>query len=112
MANTLREGVRDIAHQVHPRELDAKVEEAVQNQPLLPHLLSMRVVFTAAAIGAGVALVLYVLFSPMLAGIGLILAFFGAWFALAVRSHEREPKAARRARLDEDDEADEDAPGR
>ncbi|MEA2143639.1 MAG: hypothetical protein QOI64_2069 [Solirubrobacteraceae bacterium] len=89
MANTLRDGVRDIADQASPRELDTKLEEAMQNKPLLVHLLSMRVVFLAAAIGAVVALIFYVLFSPMLAGVGLILAFFAAWFGLAVREHEK-----------------------
>jgi hypothetical protein len=89
MADTLRDGVRDIAHQARPSEVNPKLEEAMQNQPLLPHLIAMRVVLPAAAIGAVVALVLYVLFSPMLAGLGLIVAFFAAWFGLAVRSHEQ-----------------------
>jgi hypothetical protein len=89
MANTLREGVRDIAHRASPSELDAKIDEAMQNKPLLVHLVSMRVVLSAAAIGAVVALIFYVLFSPALAGLGLILAFFAAWFGLAVREHEK-----------------------
>ncbi|MEA2444737.1 MAG: hypothetical protein QOJ12_2029 [Thermoleophilales bacterium] len=89
MANTLREGVRDIAHQASPSELDSKIDEAMQNKPLLVHLVSMRVVLTAAAIGAAVALIFYLLFSPMLAGLGLIVAFFAAWFGLAVREHEK-----------------------
>jgi hypothetical protein len=89
MANTLREGVRDVAHQARPAELDAKLDEAMQNKPLLVHLVSMRVVLTAAAIGAVVALIFFLLLSPMLAGLGLILAFFAAWFGLAVREHEQ-----------------------
>ena len=104
MANTLREGVRDVAHQASPRELDAKLDEAMQNRPLLVYLVSMRVVLTAAAIGAVVALILYLLFSPMLAGLGLILAFFAAWFGLAVREHERaRPAPAERTAGDDDE---------
>jgi Flp pilus assembly protein TadB len=95
MADTLRDGVRDIAQKARPSEVNPKLEEAMQNQPLLPHLVSMRVVLTAVAIGAVVALILYVLFSPMLAGLGLIVAFFAAWFGLAVRSHEKHGTAGR-----------------
>lgn len=92
---SFREGAQEMRKQVRPSELNPKLEEAVQNKPLLPHLLSWRVVFGALAIGAVVALVLYLLASPMMAGIGLILAFFGAWFGLATvsygRASEREP---------------------
>jgi Flp pilus assembly protein TadB len=107
MANTLRDGVRDIADQASPRELDAKLEEAMQNKPLLVHLLSMRVVFLAAAIAAAVALIFYLLFSPMLAGVGLVLAFFVAWFGLAVREHENARPAAVQRTGDEDEDEDE-----
>jgi Flp pilus assembly protein TadB len=107
MAETLRDGVREIADQIRPSEVDAKLEEAIQNQPLLPHLLALRNVFTAVAIGAVVALLLYLIFSPMVAGLGLIVAFFTAWFVLAVRSHEKEPRAARRERLGDDESDDE-----
>jgi Flp pilus assembly protein TadB len=104
MANTLREGVRDVAHQASPRELDAKLDEAMQNRPLLVYLVSMRVVLLAAAIGAAVTLIFYLLFSPMLAGLGLILAFFAAWFALAVRQHEQARPAPAGSAPDEEEE--------
>ena len=102
MANTLREGVRDITRHARPGELDAKLDEAMQNKPLVVHLVSLRVVLTAAAIGAAVALIFYLLFSPMLAGVGLILAFFAAWFGLAVREHERATPAPSQPAEEED----------
>lgn len=90
MAETpMREGVREVAQQVRPSEINPKLEEAVQNQPLLPHLLSFRVVLGAVGVGAVVALILLLLASPMLAGVGLIIAFFGAWFGLATLSYGR-----------------------
>ena len=88
MAETpMREGVREVAQQARPSEINPKLEEAVQNQPLLPHLLSFKVVLGAVAVGAVIALILLLLASPMMAGIGLFIAFFGAWFGLATLSY-------------------------
>jgi Flp pilus assembly protein TadB len=86
----MREGVREVAQQARPSEINPKLEEAVQNQPLLPHLLSFKVVLSAVAIGAVVALLLVLIASPMMAGMGLIVAFFGAWFGLATLSYGKE----------------------
>jgi len=104
MAETsLRDGFREVRDQARPSEINPKLEEAVQNQPLLHHLLSFSVVLKALAIGAVVALLLFVIASPMMAGIGLIIAFFGAWFGLATMSYG---KASDRSseKSDEDDE--------
>ena len=88
MAETsLREGFRDVRDQARPSEINPKLEEAVQNQPLLPHLLSFRVVLTALAIGAVFAVILFFLVAPIAAGLGLIVVFFAAWFGLAARSY-------------------------
>jgi hypothetical protein len=84
---SLREGVRQVRDQARPSEINPKLEEAVQNQPLLPHLLAFDVVLKALAIGAAVALILFLLASPIFAGVGLMIAFFGAWIGLSVISY-------------------------
>ena len=90
MADTpLRDGVREVKDHVRPSEINPKLEEAVQNQPLLPHLLSFRVVGIAVAAGLVVALLLFLLLSPLMAGVGLILVFFGTWIGLAMRDYAR-----------------------
>src|SRR4051794_684866 len=105
MAETsLREGAREVMHQARPSEINPKLEEAVQNQPLLPHLLSFKVVVGAVAIGAVVALVLLLLLSPMMAGVGLLVAFFGAWFGLATWSYGRASEQHSSGSDDSDDE--------
>lgn len=86
---SLRDGVKEVADQARPSQINPKLEEAVQNQPLLPHLLSFRVVLTAVAIAAVVALLLFLLLSPLLAALALVVVFFGAWFGLATRSYAR-----------------------
>jgi hypothetical protein len=109
MAETsLREGAREVRDQARPSEINPKLEEAVQNQPLLPHLLSFDVVLKALAIGAVVALVLFLLASPMFAGVGLIIFFFGAWFGLATISYakaEDRKQAEKEAEADEEEDA-------
>ena len=85
----LAEGVRTVARQMSPSELNPKLEEAVQNQPLLEQLLSFKVLGKAVAIGAVVALILFVLMSPVMAGLGLIVAFFASWFVLATRAVDK-----------------------
>ena len=109
MADTsMREGVREVAQKARPSEINPKLEEAVQNQPLLPHLLSFRVVGIALAIAAVVALVLFLLISPMFAGVGLILTFFAAWFGLAARDYAKADQARQERRERESDDEDDD----
>ncbi len=107
MAETsLREGFKEVRDQARPSEINPKLEEAVQNQPLLPHLLSFSVVLKALAIAAVVALLLFLIASPIFAGIGLLFVFFGAWFGLAALSYG---KASERSSSESDaDEGEED----
>ena len=107
--NSLKDGVRTVANEVRPSEINPKLEEAMQNQPLLPHLVNMRNVLIAAAIGLVVALILFILLSPMLAGVGLLIVFFGAWFGLATRDYGRADAAREERQSREgDDEGEED----
>ena len=104
MAETsLREGLREVRDQARPSEINPKLEEAVQNQPLLPHLLSFDVVLKAVAIGAVVALVLFLIASPMIAGLGLLVSFFAAWIGLATYSYGKASERAEAARSDDDE---------
>ena len=106
MAETsMREGAREVARHARPSEINPKLEEAVQNQPLLPHLLSLKVVAGAVAIGAVVALLLLLLASPIMAGIALMIFFFGSWFGLATLSYAR---AQDRQSSSDDEDADDD----
>jgi Flp pilus assembly protein TadB len=109
MAETsLKDGVREVRDQARPSEINPKLEEAVQNQPLAPHLLDFKVVLKALAIAAVVALVLFLLISPMFAGVGLVLVFFGAWFGLATLSYGKAEERREAEKDDEDEEDEED----
>jgi len=111
MAETsLREGFDEVRQQARPSEINPKLEEAVQNQPLLPHLLDFKVLAKALAIGLVVALILFLLISPMIAGAGLILFFFGSWFGLAALSYGK-AEDRREAKSDSDDEAEDEDDG-
>jgi Flp pilus assembly protein TadB len=106
MAETsLKEGFREVRDQARPSEINPKLEEAVQNQPLAPHLLDFKVVLKALAIAAVVALVLFLLISPMFAGVALVLVFFGSWFGLATLSYGK-AEERRESEKDDDDEGE------
>jgi len=85
----LGEGVRTMAREVSPSKLNPKLEEVVQSQPLLEQLLSFKVLGKAVAVAAVVAIVFYFLLSPILAGVGLVLAFFVSWYAFAAKGADR-----------------------
>ena len=105
MAETsMREGVREVTQQMRPSEINPKLEEAVQNQPLLSHLLKVRPIAIALAAGAVVAVILFFLVAPMVAGLGLLLVFFGTWIGLAARDYAKADEERQRKR-DEEDEA-------
>ncbi len=103
------EGVRTIASQASPRALEPKLEEAMEKQPLLPHILDLRVVLTAGAIAAVIALILTVLFAPALGGLGLLITFFASWFVLANRSYEKRRPTEERSDSEDDSDADADS---
>ena len=108
---TLRDGVRTVAQQARPSEINPKIEEAMQNQPLLPHLVDMRNALIAAGVGAVVALILFLLMSPMMAGVGLLLVFVATWIGLAMRDYGRADaqREARQSSGDEDAEDEDDS---
>ena len=99
------EGVRTMAKQASPSAIEPKLEEAMEKQPLLPHILDLRVVLTAGAIAAVVALILTILFAPALGGLGLLITFFGSWFLLANRSYEKR-RPTQEAEESSDEESD------
>jgi hypothetical protein len=107
MAETsMRDGVREVTQNMRPSEINPKLEEAVQNKPLLPHLLSVRPIAIALAVGAVVALALFLLVSPRMGGLGLLVAFFATWIGLSVRDYGKEDEARQRRREAESDDED------
>jgi hypothetical protein len=102
----MREGVREVTQNMRPSEINPKLEEAVQNQPLLPHLLAVRPIAIALAAGAVVAAILFFLIAPMVAGIGLLLVFFGTWIGLAARDYGKADKERQRKRDEKSDDED------
>jgi hypothetical protein len=98
----LGEGVRTVARQMSPSAINPRLEEAVQNQPLLEQLLSFKVLGKAVAVAVVVALIFLVLFSPIMAGLGLLVAFFVSWFAFATTAVDK----VRPIDSERDDDAD------
>src|SRR4051794_37740753 len=105
MAETsLREGVREVAQQARPTDVNAKLEEAVQNQPLLPHLLNFKWIGIALVAGLVVAAIVTVLLAPTMGGMALLLVFFGTWVGLGLRDYGRATERSSSSGSDEDDD--------
>jgi hypothetical protein len=105
----MREGVREVTQSMRPSEVNPKLEEAVQNQPLLSHLLSIRPIAIALAAGAVVAAILFFLIAPMVAGIGLLVVFFGTWVGIAALDYGKADEERQRRRDERDDDEDDES---
>jgi Flp pilus assembly protein TadB len=66
-----------------------KLEKTVREKPVLQHVLDLRIVARAVALGVVAALVMWLLVGPATAGFMLLVVFFGSWFVLARVSHDR-----------------------
>jgi hypothetical protein len=94
--------MRELREDVSRDNLESRLQDTVEEKPLLRHLLDLRVVFKAVAIAVVFALIVGLLLSFKAASIPFVLVFFGAWFALAAREYNR-----RRPTEPVDDEDDE-----
>lgn len=84
----IREGVREIGRDMSPRKAEEKLEEAVDRNPLLQHLLSWEVVLRALAVAAVVTLIVLLLLSAKIAAVALVLTFGAAWIGFGMRRYE------------------------
>ncbi|HEX8745330.1 MAG TPA: hypothetical protein VF712_19545 [Thermoleophilaceae bacterium] len=92
---------RALREEMSPAKVEAKLEEVVEERPKAKHLLDFAIVGKALLIAVVVALILWLIFSPQLAAIALVLVFVGAWLGLAQMSYERR-RETRDARSDGD----------
>lgn len=85
----LRDGAREMREDMSRDKLEGRLNDAVDERPLVRHLIDLGVVVRALAIAAVLCLVVSLLLSPKLGALVLVLAFFGAWLALASRQYNR-----------------------
>ncbi|HEX8074465.1 MAG TPA: hypothetical protein VF545_05740 [Thermoleophilaceae bacterium] len=105
----LGEHARELRREFSPAKLNESLEEAVEEQPLLDHLLDLGVVARAVAIGVVAGLVLWLLVGPGAAAIALVVLFLGSWYGLAQLQYDRRrPTRAADGDADEDEGEDED----
>jgi CHASE2 domain-containing sensor protein len=80
-----------------PDNVNERLEQAVDERPLAKYLLDLKIVLRAVLIAAVLTIICLILFSPLLAGIVLVLSFFASWILMAMRSYERRRPTVRRA---------------
>ncbi len=83
------EQARALKEEFSPARVEESLERAVEEQPMLRHLLAWDVVLKAVAVAVVVALILLLLASAAVAAIALLVVFFGGWLLLARLSYDR-----------------------
>ena len=104
------EHARALRDQWSPSRANEALESAMEDKPLLAHLLDLRIVLQAAAIAIVVALLLWLIIGPATAGFALLVLYFGGWYVLARRSYakRRETRPVDSTRTSEAEEDDDD----
>ena len=83
------EGVRAMRQDLSSRNLNQVAEQRLEDQPMLRHLLAWNVVLPAALFALVLGTLFFVVISPPIGAVVLILAFGGAWYGLAHLDHDK-----------------------
>ena len=100
-----RSTTQALRDELSPDRVEKKLQEVVEERPKAKHLLDFAIVGKAVLIAVVVALLLWLIFSPQLAGIALIVVFLGAWLGLAQLSYDRRRKTRDTREDDGDDDS-------
>ena len=96
------EQARALREDLKPEKMEQKLQEVIEERPKARHLLDLSIVGKALLAAVVTALVLWLIFSPQLAAIALVVVFIGAWLLMAQLSYDK-----RRETLDSRSEPDE-----
>jgi hypothetical protein len=83
------EHARALREDFAPAKLESKLQEVIEERPKTRHLLDFSIVREALLAAVIVALVLWLLFSPQLAAIALVVVFVGGWLLIAQLSYDK-----------------------
>ena len=72
-----------------PDRMEKKLQEVIEERPKARYLLDFSLVLKALAAAVVVAALLWLAFSPQLAGIALLVVFLGAWLGMAQTSYDK-----------------------
>jgi hypothetical protein len=99
----LGEGMREMREDISLGKVEGRLDEAVEERPVMKHLLDLSVVLKAIAIAAVLTLILVVIGHPRLGAAVLVISFIASWLILATRQYnKRRPTKP----VGEDDDAD------
>ena len=84
-----REQAQALREDLAPARMEEKLSEVIEERPKAKHLLDFTIVGKAVLAAVVVALILWLIFSPQLAAIALVLVFLGTWLGLAQLSYDR-----------------------
>ena len=83
------EQARALREDLKPDRLEEKLQEVIEERPKTKHLLDFSIVGKALLAAVVTALVLWLIFSPQLAAIALVVVFVGVWLGMAQLSYDK-----------------------
>ena len=93
MSDDKKTGVREQASALRedlaPDRIEQKLSEVIEERPKAKHLLDFTIVGKAVLAAVVVALILWLIFSPQLAAVALVVVFLGAWLGGAQLSYDK-----------------------
>jgi uncharacterized membrane protein len=85
----MREGAREVRESMSRDRIEERLEQAVDERPMVRHALNIRAVLLAVAIAAVLTLVFGLLLGWQFGAIVLVLSFGISWLVLSKRSYEQ-----------------------
>src|SRR5918997_6530649 len=85
----MREQAQALREDLAPDRIEQKLEEVIEERPKAKHLLDFSIVGKAVLAAVVVALILWLIFSPQLAAIALVVVFLGVWLGMAQLSYDK-----------------------
>jgi hypothetical protein len=85
----LRDGIREIRNDLSRERMETRIEDAIEEKPIVKYLIDLRILFRAVLIGLGLALFSWLLIGPRFAAFLLLVSFFASWAILAAREYNR-----------------------
>jgi hypothetical protein len=83
------EQARALREDLKPEKMEQKLQEVIEERPKTRHLLDLSIVGKALLAAVVTALVLWLIFSPQLAAIALVVVFVGGWLLMAQLSYDK-----------------------
>ena len=89
LTDGLKEGASELREDVRRDKLEGKLDEAIDDKPVVKHLLDFKNILPAVAIAAVLTLIVSLAASAKIGAFVLVFSFFAAWLILSARDYNK-----------------------